>query len=189
MRRNFLLAATLAAAVSASGASASVITDIYSGHSNGGSGTPFTGLVGSLSTAGVTFATDTGFNWHPFGLGDFGSDSHGTLTAASAGTYTFSLNSDDGSKAFIDGVLVLDDSNAHGPFTVTNTVGLSAGAHTFEVQFFECCGGASGVDFTTPEGITLGGGVPEPASWALMLVGFGGLGAALRHRRRRLAVA
>jgi hypothetical protein len=28
------------------------------------------------------------------------------------------------------------------------------------------------------------GGVPEPASWALMLVGFGGLGAMLRARRR-----
>ena len=28
------------------------------------------------------------------------------------------------------------------------------------------------------------GGVPEPATWALMLLGFGGLGTALRSRRR-----
>lgn len=29
------------------------------------------------------------------------------------------------------------------------------------------------------------GGVPEPATWAMMLMGFGGLGAVLRHRRAR----
>jgi len=28
------------------------------------------------------------------------------------------------------------------------------------------------------------GGVPEPATWGMMLLGFGGLGAVLRHRRR-----
>jgi hypothetical protein len=31
------------------------------------------------------------------------------------------------------------------------------------------------------------GGVPEPASWALMIVGFGGAGAVLRGQRRRQA--
>ena len=33
------------------------------------------------------------------------------------------------------------------------------------------------------------GGVPEPATWAFMLVGFGGLGAVLRRRRSVAAVA
>jgi hypothetical protein len=33
------------------------------------------------------------------------------------------------------------------------------------------------------------GGVPEPAAWALMLVGFGGLGAVLRRRRARTVFA
>ena len=33
------------------------------------------------------------------------------------------------------------------------------------------------------------GAVPEPAAWALMLVGFGGLGAALRARRKAFATA
>ena len=31
------------------------------------------------------------------------------------------------------------------------------------------------------------GAVPEPASWALMIVGFGGIGAAMRRQRRTLA--
>jgi hypothetical protein len=33
------------------------------------------------------------------------------------------------------------------------------------------------------------GNVPEPMTWALMLVGFGGMGAALRARRRAVATA
>jgi hypothetical protein len=36
---------------------------------------------------------------------------------------------------------------------------------------------------------TAGGAVPEPASWALMLIGFGGLGATLRRRRRHWFLA
>jgi hypothetical protein len=31
--------------------------------------------------------------------------------------------------------------------------------------------------------------VPEPATWAMMLMGFGGLGVALRARRRTAAIA
>jgi hypothetical protein len=38
----------------------------------------------------------------------------------------------------------------------------------------------------TPVGVD-NGGVPEPATWAMMMLGFGGLGAALRMRRRALA--
>jgi hypothetical protein len=38
-------------------------------------------------------------------------------------------------------------------------------------------------------GATIQGGVPEPASWSLMILGFGGLGAMLRTNRRRMALA
>ena len=33
-----------------------------------------------------------------------------------------------------------------------------------------------------------GGAVPEPGTWAMMLFGFGGIGVAMRTRRRRKAL-
>ena len=38
-------------------------------------------------------------------------------------------------------------------------------------------------------GTAVGGAVPEPASWAVMLVGFGSLGVAMRSRRKQAALA
>jgi hypothetical protein len=59
---------------------------------------------------------------------------------------------------------------------------------TFDVDNFAQNGGnptGLNVQFLT----STAGAVPEPATWSIMLVGFGGLGAALRaSRRRRLAV-
>jgi hypothetical protein len=52
--------------------------------------------------------------------------------------------------------------------------------------------------FTSPEGVSfsilgstgsVSGPVPEPASWALLLTGFGGMGAMMRRRRARALVA
>ncbi len=37
--------------------------------------------------------------------------------------------------------------------------------------------------------ITSGGGTPEPSTWAMMILGFGGVGALLRRRRQVLAQA
>ena len=40
-----------------------------------------------------------------------------------------------------------------------------------------------GLENIVIDGVAPGGAVPEPATWAMMLMGFFGLGAALRGRR------
>jgi len=48
----------------------------------------------------------------------------------------------------------------------------------------------NGVVATGNVGATLtGGGIPEPATWAMMIMGMGGIGAIMRRRRSELALA
>lgn len=77
----------------------------------------------------------------------------------------------------------------------SNTFGINAiGLHTANQDYFNSSffganftnANNEGVFSTFSSGVigTVGaGGVPEPSTWALMLVGFGGLGASLRMRR------
>lgn len=54
----------------------------------------------------------------------------------------------------------------------------------------------SSIDFRTSQEVALGqlrlggiGVIPEPATWAMMILGFGGVGAIMRRRRGQLALA
>ena len=60
---------------------------------------------------------------------------------------------------------------------------LHAGINTFEIQYdnTQCCGAVATLGL--PTGVTEITAVPEPMTWALMLVGFGVLGAVARRRR------
>jgi hypothetical protein len=79
-----------------------------------------------------------------------------------------------------------------------NWTGFSAATPAFQagqndlkfrvINFGQNGGNPSGlrVEF---QGATIGAAVPEPGAWALMILGFGGVGAVMRTNRRRLAVA
>ena len=59
-----------------------------------------------------------------------------------------------------------------------------------EVLSFLAIGGPDSTQppFALLDGVSLTG-VPEPTTWALMIMGFGGIGAMVRNRRRQLALA
>lgn len=59
------------------------------------------------------------------------------ILAPVSSPYTFKLNSDDGTKLFIDGKLVIDNDGTHPPTTKSGTVDLTSGKHYFELQYFQ----------------------------------------------------
>ena len=74
------------------------------------------------------------------------------------------------------------------------TIALTAGTSYFAVAtgFANTDFGTYNLSITGPGTITIGGGgagVPEPATWALLVGGFGLVGGAMRVRRRNVAFA
>lgn len=97
----------------------------------------------------------------------------------------------------LDGNDILNLQNAFSPDASGNfSYDLTSGTHTVELRNNANLrsGGFTQSylegDFSWSIGPPSNSDVPEPASWALMLMGFGGLGAALRRRRAatRLAI-
>ena len=68
----------------------------------------------------------------------------GTLTAPTTGSYTFSLNSDDGSRLLVNGQKIVDNWSDHGSTTAFGTVTLTAGQQVpVEVDYYQKKGGSN----------------------------------------------
>jgi hypothetical protein len=116
-----------------------------------------------------------------FNLGGGGND---VLYTAPAGTTAVNLN----------GYTPGDISFAGGKELITVPVNLAAGLNIISFAYTSLTDGHAGFQGLGDEGwglenISVTSGVPEPATWAMMLVGFGGLGAAMRSARRSKVVA
>ncbi|HEX4184075.1 MAG TPA: PEPxxWA-CTERM sorting domain-containing protein, partial [Caulobacteraceae bacterium] len=92
----------------------------------------------------------------------------------------------------IAGVTLVDHKVSSGPettwqnFTGTATIttaGFYNTSFSFNTDLFPS------KDVVIDQAFIVAGGVPEPATWAVMMVGFGGMGAAMRSRRRQAATA
>src|SRR5262245_13909265 len=59
----------------------------------------------------------------------------GTLSVPSTDLYTFELESDDGSRLFIDGALIIDNSGAHAPVAKRERVRLESGPHAVALDY------------------------------------------------------
>ncbi len=90
----------------------------------------------------------------------------------------------------VHGAAIQADIWTHEGMTVG---GLAAPVQTY-FDFLEShMGSASGANTFSWNSLdghqSFGGGVPEPATWALLIMGFGGIGALIRRRRTHIAVA
>ncbi len=133
-RLALLLAGLLAASSMALPASADFDYEVYDGSFDElpvFSGlTPIATGQSSTISLGVTSQTDT-----------FALVFTNTLNAPTTGEYEFFTNSDDGSRLYIDGSLVVDNDGLHGARVRTGATTLTAGTHTLRVEFFEKTGG------------------------------------------------
>lgn len=77
----------------------------------------------------------------------------GNLVLADSGFHDFSLNSDDGSNLYVDG-LVLNDDGLHASQTVQGGVLLDYGFHGFELDFLQ--GGGNQVLILNDNGTVMG---------------------------------
>jgi hypothetical protein len=186
-----------------SGAPSATLVTNFSGDTVGNQ--PTTAATGFSWVSGGTAAildTTSGLGAEPaiangvYGTGNYLSVEGGT-------TETLDVSAPDITKIYVY-IGSLDPGNSiffAGPNVTYNGVEMGAvsgadnGAQTtgntngvFEFSFSSPI---TSVTFTTPQNsfeiASISAGTPEPAAWALMLVGIGGVGAAIRLRRRQIA--
>lgn len=110
------------------------------------------------------------------------------LTGFNPATASFSGRgaADDGGQLFLNGASIGSIGNFTGWTSFSANSGFIAGVNTLD--FVSTNGGGPAgarIEFSASN---VGGAVPEPASWALMVGGFGFAGAALRRRRSQVRV-
>ena len=84
----------------------------------------------------------------------------------------FTVSHDDGVTLIIDGVTVVDEPGPTSAVTTSYTWTGPSGTFAFQLVYGECCGPPAQLVTSLPLSST----IPEPSTWAMMLIGFGGLG-------------
>ena len=146
--------------------------------------------VGSFDFAPVDFLVGTAAPVNYLGIADF---------SATDTTFVINVYCDvqcDWSNSNFNGFDLVDFYGVAAPFTgasinaATSYAGFDASRLTFTANSVSVDLNGLTANGTIKIDIAGGGGaVPEPATWSLMIGGFGGLGAVLRRRRASSALA
>lgn len=91
--------------------------------------------IGQLNIADRDF--DQGFPGVQDLIEWFGLDIRFRVTVPVSGNYAFTINSDDGSKLYINDTLVINNDGQHAQQEKSATVNLSAGVYDFHVKYFQ----------------------------------------------------
>lgn len=84
---------------------------------------------------------DIGLDQIPFKQEKFALVLQGAIEIPADGTYTFYVNSNDGSKLFINGELLIDNDGPHGALEKQGSLHLSEGRHRWRITYFQAGGG------------------------------------------------
>lgn len=181
MRKLIIAAATAAALASASVANAAIVVG---GGGTTGSSTGSSIVVGNLDNGSIpesftfdTFVTDNGANSPYTSFFDFSNDL--------AGVYNFSVTT-----AVLGGTITLEQVLNNGTLSLVTSASGSSNSLSLLTPILTA-GTSYRFSYTAalPSNGKISGNaafypVPEPSTWAMMLVGFAGIGMAMRRRRR-----
>ena len=159
---------------------------------------PYAGLTGGIITNNQPWAAVPAYTMTPNKFLAVVGGASASLTFAATHVLSFDLGSadryNDVQLMFADGSLsqkyngidLAPPANGDQHATSTNgRVTFTSSQQITGIKLF-----SSGNSLETDDFARLAGGVPEPSTWALMMIGIGGIGASLRTRRRMtLAIA
>lgn len=114
----------------------------------------------------------------------------GSFVESTARQVQFTLGSDDDAFLFLNGVSVAQVGGIHGNTVQSFNINTRAGTNSFQLFYADRRTTQASLSFSLPDGIqVVTPGVPEPATWGMLLLGFGLIGTGARSRRRSAKVS